>query len=62
MERTGLGVSLKERQLSIDLQRRLGVKSIGDVMIRGRVRWHVHVERKGNGECVKACASLLCSA
>ena len=34
------GVSLKERQPSTELRRRLGIEAIGDVMRRCRLRWH----------------------
>ena len=29
-----------------------------DVMRRCRLGWHDHVERKGDGDCVKACTKL----
>ena len=35
-----------------------GVEAIGDVMRRRRLRWHGHVERKGNVDYVKACVRL----
>ncbi len=55
------GVSLKERQPSSGLRRRLGVEAIGDVMRlrRFRLRLHSHVERKDYADCVKACAKLV---
>ena len=40
-------------------RRRLGVEAIGDVMRRSRLKWHGHVERKGDADCVKACVRLL---
>ena len=45
------GVSSKERQPSTELRRRLGVEAIGDVMGRGRLRWHGHVARKNDCDC-----------
>ena len=53
------GVSLRERQPSTGLRRNLDVEATGDVMRRGRTRWHGHVERKGYADCVKACARLV---
>ena len=54
------GVSLKERQPSTELRRRLGVEEIGDVMRRFRLSWwHGHVERKDDGDYVKACTRLV---
>ena len=47
------GVSLKERQSSTELRRRLGVEEIGDVMRRGRLRQHEHVKRKDDADYVK---------
>ena len=59
MERTEMrmirwmcGVSLKETQPSTELRRRLGIDAIGDVMRRGRLRWHEHVERKADADYV----------
>ena len=49
------GFSLKERQLSTELRRRLGVEAIGGVMIKGRLRWDGHVERKDDVGYVEAC-------
>ena len=34
--------------------RRMGVETLRDVMRRWRVRWHGHVERKDDVDCVKA--------
>ena len=53
------GVSLKERRSSTEPRRRRGVEATGDVMRRGRLRWHGHVERKGDVGCMKECSRLL---
>ena len=47
-------VSLKERQRNTELRKRLGVEVIGNVMRRSRLRWHGHVERKGDADRVNA--------
>ena len=45
------GVFPRERQPSTELRRRLGVETItGDVMRRCRLRWHGHVECKGDAD------------
>ena len=31
---------------------------VGEMMRRCRLRWHGHVERKDDADCVKACARL----
>ena len=49
----------ERRQPSTELRRRLDVESIGDVMRRGRLRWHGHVERKAGADYVKACTRLV---
>ena len=59
MVRWMCGVSPKERQPSTELRRRLGVEATGDVMRRGRLRWHGHVERKHNADYVKTCTRLV---
>ena len=43
-------ISLKERQSSTELRMLLAVEAIGDVMRRGRLRWHGQVERKDDAE------------
>ena len=53
------GVSLKESQPRTELRRHIRVEAIGDVMRRGRLRWHGHVGRKGDACCVKACVRLV---
>ena len=56
------GVSLKERQPSTELRRRLSVEAIGDVMRRCRLSWHGHGERKpsqNDGNFVKACTGKV---
>ena len=33
--------------------------AIGDIMRRYRLTLHGHVERKGDGDCVKGCTKLV---
>ena len=53
------GVSPKERQPSTELRRRLGLEAIGDVMGRGRLRWHGHVKGKADVDYVNAYTRLV---
>ena len=52
-------VSLRERQPSTELRRRLGVEATADVMRRFRLGWHGHVERKDDADYVKTSAKLM---
>ena len=44
---------------STELSRHLDVEAIGDVMRRGGMRCHGHVEGKGDVDYVKACSKLV---
>ena len=35
------------------------MKAIGGVIITGKLRWHGHVERKGDADWVKSCSNLV---
>ena len=52
-------ISLKERQSSTELRIRLGVDAIGDVMRRGRLGWHEHMERMDDADIVNVCTRLV---
>ena len=58
MVRWMCGVSLRERKSSSELNRRLGVEGVADVVRRGRLRWFGHLERKGNDDWVSGCRNF----
>ena len=47
------GVKLKDRKRSEDIQRDLGIKSIGDKPMEIRLRWYGHVLRMDKGNELK---------
>ena len=49
------GVTLKDRKSCEELRQRLGIDSVSDVLRRNRLRWFGHVDRKNDGDWVKAC-------
>ena len=49
------GVSLKSRMSSKELNARLGIEAISEIVRRGRLRWYGHIERKGSDDWVSAC-------
>ena len=49
------GVSLKDRKRSVDLYSLLGVRSMADVVRRGRLRWFGHLELRSVDDWVSAC-------
>ena len=51
------GVSLKDKVSTVELQERMGVEAISDVVRRGRLRWLGHVLRKDDGNWVKRIMS-----
>ena len=59
MVRWMCGVSLKNRVASEELNRRLDVEGVADVVRRGRLRWFGHLERKAKGDCVSACRDFV---
>ena len=54
------GVTLKDKKSSKELRQWLGIDSVSDV-IRSRLRWVGHVERKEDDDWVKACQRLEAS-
>ena len=58
MVRWMCGVSLKHRLSSQELNRRLGVLAVTEVVRQGRLRWFGHLERKDGEEWVSACRSI----
>jgi len=61
MVRWMCGVSLKNRISSEELNGRLGVEGVADVVRRGRLRWFGHLERKGSDDWVSSCRSFQVS-
>ena len=58
MVRWMCGVSLKNRTSSDDLNRRLGVEGVTDVVRRGRLRWFGHLEQKDSDDWTSACRNI----
>lgn len=58
MVRWMCGVTLKDRKSTEELQNRLGVEGMADMMRRGRLRWFGHVERKDKEDWVSKCRSF----
>jgi hypothetical protein len=58
MVRWMCGVSLKNKVPSVELNRRLDIESVTDVVRRGRLRWFGHVERKNAEDWVSACRNF----
>ena len=58
MVRWMCGVSLKHRLSSQELNRRLGVEAVTEVVRQGRLRWFGHLERMDEEEWVSACRSI----
>lgn len=58
MVRWMCGVNLKDRTSSEDLNRRLSVDSVTDVVRRGRLRWFGHLERKDSNDWTSACRNI----
>ena len=52
------GVSFRDRVPSSELRRRLGLRSIEDLMRDKRLRWFGHVERSGDA-WINQCRKLL---
>ena len=55
MVRWMCGVSLKSRMSSRELNERMGVVDVADVVRRERLRWFGHLERKDKNDWVSAC-------
>ena len=58
MVRWMCGVTLKARVATVELNGRLGIDCIAEVVRRGRLRWFGHVERKDMADWVFACRSF----
>ena len=59
MVRWMCGVTLKNRITSEDLLRGVKVRSVFEVVRRGKLRWFGHVERKADEDWVKKCQHLV---
>ena len=49
------GISLNDRRTNEELRSLVGVEHIKTFIRGGRLRWHGHVMRKGDEDCVKKC-------
>ena len=52
------GVSLKNRVSNEELNRRLAVEQVADVVRQGRLRWFGHLERKDSDDWVSSCRNI----
>ena len=59
MVRWMCGVRVKNRISSEELNGRLGIVKIMEIVRRGRLRWFRHLERKGNDDWVSACRNYV---
>ena len=59
MVRWMCGVRLKNRISSEELNGRLGIVKIMEIVRQGRLRWFGHLERKGNDDWVSACRNYV---
>ena len=59
MVRWMCGVSLKDRELNVDLYSLLGVQSVDEVVRHDKLRWFGHVERKCGDDWVSACKNVV---
>ena len=58
MVRSMCGVSLKDRKESAELLNRMGIRSVVEVVEKGRLRWYGHVERMDAGDWVSRSREL----
>jgi Reverse transcriptase (RNA-dependent DNA polymerase)/Endonuclease/Exonuclease/phosphatase family len=58
MVRWMCGVTLKNKIANVDLNRRLDIECVADVVRRGRLRWLGHLERKDRSDWVSACRNF----
>ena len=58
MARWMCGVSLKDRKSSHELLDRLGIVGVAERVVRSRLRWFGHVERKSDDDWVSKCRSV----
>ena len=59
MVRWMCGVRLNNRISSEELNGRLGIVKIMEIVRQGRLRWFGHLERKGNDDWVSACRNYV---
>ena len=59
MVRWMCGVRMKDRKSSENLREQLGIESVSDVVIRGRLRWFGHVESKSEDDWVSECRNMV---
>ena len=52
------GVALRDKALTVELMKKLGIESVVEVMRRGRLRGFGYVERKEVDDWVSACRNL----
>jgi hypothetical protein len=55
MVRWMCGVSLRDRRSSTELNERLGIEGVPEIVRRGRLRWFGHLERKNGEDWVSRC-------
>jgi len=58
MVRWMCGASLKDRTSSVELNNRLGVEDVTDIVRQGRLRWFGHVARKCHDDWVSNCRNF----
>ena len=58
MVRWMCGVSLKDRKSSQKLLDRLGIVGVAESVVRSRLRWFGHVERKSDDDWVSKCREM----
>ena len=58
MVRRMCGISLKDRQRSGDLLRRLGIVGVEEIMDNSALRWLGHLERKRDLDWVSNCRQI----
>jgi hypothetical protein len=58
MVRWMCGVSLKNRVSNEELNSRLAVEQVADVVRQGRLRWFGHLERKDSDDWVSSCRNI----
>jgi hypothetical protein len=51
-------VTLRDRNKSDELRKRLGIECVTDVVRRGRLRWFGHLERKDVTDWASRCRHL----
>jgi hypothetical protein len=66
MERTEMqmvrwmcGVKLRDRIPNEELRRRMGIESVKDALVRRRLRWWGHIERREESNWLKRCQKIV---